>query len=236
MVEAALSGLDTLSPVGRETAQDRVYRQLRTALIRGSFDAGEQFFANDVADRMSVSSMPVREALARLVSERALEATPNRRVRVPLLTQDRARDVARARKLIEGELAGLALLHLTRSDIARLEALTFDYEEENDPNRIADLNHAFHFLIYDRAASPVLMSMAESLWMQAGPFVRAAARTHKPARDYAPTTHHHGILDGIRAGDSALMVSALQADITQAFDILERAPSGIWAQSGAPNT
>jgi DNA-binding GntR family transcriptional regulator len=76
----------TRSPVGRETVQDRIYRQLRIALIQARFDAGEIFLAGDVAQRMSVSSMPVREALARLVSERALEAMPNRRVRVPLLT------------------------------------------------------------------------------------------------------------------------------------------------------
>jgi DNA-binding GntR family transcriptional regulator len=62
---------------------------------------------------MSVSSMPVREALARLVSERALEAMPNRRVRVPLLTLERARDIAQARTLIESELAARAIGNLT---------------------------------------------------------------------------------------------------------------------------
>lgn len=229
MAKGGTSGLDALSPVTRETAQDRVYRQLRTALIRASFDAGEQFFANEVAERMSVSSMPVREALARLVSERALEATPNRRVRVPLLTQARARDVAHARKLVEGELARLALPRITAADIARLEALTLDYEAATDPGDVADLNHAFHFLIYDRAASPVLISMAESLWMQAGPFVRAAARQHEPTLDYAATLHHHGILDALRAGDARALDHALITDISQAFDILERAADPVWA-------
>ena len=68
-------GLDGLAPVGRETVQDRIYRQLRNALIQARFDAGEIFLAGDVAQRMSVSSMPVREALARLVSERAMVAS-----------------------------------------------------------------------------------------------------------------------------------------------------------------
>lgn len=231
MARRAPSGLDTLSPVERETAQDSVYRQLRDALIRAGFDAGAQFFANEVADRMSVSSMPVREALARLVSERALEATPNRRVRVPLLTQERARDVAHARKLVEGELTRLALPHILASDIARLEALTLDYEAARDPGTVADLNHAFHFLIYERAGSAVLLSVAESLWMQAGPFVRAAARHHQPTFDPAATLHHHGILRGLRAGDPDATVAALLKDITQAFDILERAPADVWADT-----
>ena len=40
--------------------------------------------------------MPVREALGRLVSEQALEALPNRSVRVPLITRERLDDLARA--------------------------------------------------------------------------------------------------------------------------------------------
>lgn len=229
MTRRAPSGLDTLSPIDRETAQDRVYRQLRAALIRAGFDAGEQFFANELAERMSVSSMPVREALARLVSERALEVTSNRRVRVPLLTQERARDVAHARKLVEGELTRLALPHISAPDISRLEALTRDYEAARDPGAVADLNHAFHFLIYQRAESAVLLSVAESLWMQAGPFVRAAARHHQPTFDPAATLHHHGILQGIRAADADATVASLLKDITQAFDILERAPDKVWS-------
>ena len=95
-------GLDQLAPIGRETVQDRIYRQLRDALTGGCFDAGEVFLAGDIAARMSVSSMPVREALARLVSERALEAMPNRRVRVPPLSLERARDIAAARSSDKG--------------------------------------------------------------------------------------------------------------------------------------
>jgi DNA-binding GntR family transcriptional regulator len=125
-------GLDALSPVGRETVQDRIYRQLRIALIQARFDAGEIFLAGDVAQRMSVSSMPVREALARLVSERALEAMPNRRVRVPLLTLERARDIAQARTLIESELAARAISNLSTDDIERLEMLTAEYEDTSD--------------------------------------------------------------------------------------------------------
>jgi DNA-binding GntR family transcriptional regulator len=81
---------------------------------------------------MSVSSMPVREALARLVSERALEAMPNRRVRVPLLTLERARDIAQARTLIESELAARAISNLSTDDIERLEMLTAEYEDTSD--------------------------------------------------------------------------------------------------------
>ncbi len=221
-------GLDQLSPIGRETVQDRIYRQLRDSLIRGGFDAGEIFLAGDLAQRMSVSSMPVREALARLVSERALEAMQNRRVRVPLLTLERARDIARARALIEVELALRAVKVLTAQHITQLEALTAEYEAARDPRDIAHLNHAFHFAIYTTAGSSVLLPFVESLWMQAGPYVRAAARLHSPLTDPSATMHHHGILQSIKSGDHALLQAELQADITRAFSILEKAGPGFW--------
>jgi len=221
-------GLDRLAPVGRETVQDRIYRQLRDALIEGQFDAGEIFLAGDVAQRMSVSSMPVREALARLVSERALEATPNRRVRVPLLTLERARDIAQARTLIEGELAARAIANLTRADIDRLEVLTTEYEGTREAQDVATLNHAFHFQLYEAAGSSVFMPIVESLWMQAGPYVRAAAKLHSPLTDTAATLHHRGILAAIEAGDKARVSKELTADISQAFAILERAEPDFW--------
>lgn len=226
-------GLEHLAPVGRETVQDRIYRQLRDALIQGRFDAGEIFLAGDVAQRMSVSSMPVREALARLVSERALEAMANRRVRVPLLTLERARDIAQARSLIEAELAARAITNLTPADIERLEALTTEYEETRDPQDVATLNHAFHFKLYEAAGSSVFMPIVESLWMQAGPYVRAAAKLHSPLTDRAATHHHRGIVAAVAAGDRAQVSAELTADISQAFAILERAGPEFWVgQSG----
>lgn len=221
-------GLDQLEPVERETVQDRIYGQLRLSLIQGSFDAGEVFLPGDIARRMSVSSMPVREALARLVSERALEAMANRRVRVPLITLARAHDISQARALIEGELAARALANLTSADISQLEKLTDAYEATRDPREIASLNHAFHFQLYNAAGSPVLLPIVESLWMQAGPYVRAAARLHSPEIDLSATLYHRGILSAIERGDPERVSSELRADINQAFAILERAGPEFW--------
>jgi DNA-binding GntR family transcriptional regulator len=224
----AVEGLNALASVGRETVQDRVYGQLRESLIHGTFDAGEAFPVAEVAQRLGVSSMPVREALARLVSERALETTPGRRVRIPFLTRAKARDLAHARILIEGDLAQSALPRLTAEDFTRLEALTHDYEAATDLRTLARLNHAFHFGIYARAGSTVLLPVVESLWMQAGPYVRAAARLHSPLTDPAATLHHRGLLEAIRAGDAGAMREELAADVSRTFAILERAIAAVW--------
>ena len=107
-----MSRRSALSPVVRETLHDRVYAELRRSLIHGMFDAGEMLRIQDLAETLQTSTMPVREALGRLVSEQALEALPSRSVRVPLITRERLDDLLRARCLIEGEMTALALPRL----------------------------------------------------------------------------------------------------------------------------
>ncbi len=228
----SLQGLDGLHPIARETAQDMVYNQLRSSLICGGFDAGDVFKPAEVAGRMSVSSMPVREALARLVSERALESMPNRRVRVPLLDRTRMRGIFQARKLIEGELAACALDRITDEDIDALARLTDTYEAAQGETEIALANHAFHFTIYARADAQVLIPFAESLWMQAGPYIRTASRLVSAPLDTSATRCHHAIIAAARQRDAEAFVAALHADLSQPFDILERADAAIWGEDG----
>jgi len=112
-----------LSPISRETLHDRVYAELRRSLIHGAFATGEMLRIQELAERLQTSTMPVREALARLVSEQALEALPNRSVRVPVITRERLEDLARARTLVEGQIVALALPNLSAADFARLRQL-----------------------------------------------------------------------------------------------------------------
>lgn len=215
-----------LTPVPRETLHDRVYAELRRSLIHGVFVNGETLRIQDLAEKLETSTMPVREALARLVSEQALEALPNRSVRVPVITREKLEDLARARVLIEGEVTLRALPQLGPHDIARLRELTEDCEaafrlrSEDRVSRATELNHAFHDHIYKAAGSPVLLPMIESLWLQSGPYVHAAAFLHDETRDPAGTHHHWQLIEALERRDGEGAVAALTRDITRAFNLL----------------
>lgn len=233
---SARSPLEALAPVEARTVQSHVYDALRGALMRGRFAAGERLRVQAVAERMGVSAMPVREALARLASERALEALPNRSARVPALSLARLDDLARARALIEGEAVALAAPRLRPADLDALAALTARYDEALAagggalPGEAADLNHAFHARLYAAAGSEVLVPIIESLWLQSGPYIRAAAEAYDAGGALLATHHHHAILAALRAGDAWAARAALVADIGFAFDLLRGRPSS----EGAP--
>lgn len=226
MQAEAVRRRDAVAPVGRETVNARVFAELRRSLAHGVFEAGEVLRIVDLAGAMRTSTMPVREALARLVSERALEALPNRSVRVPLITRERLDDLARARCLLEGELTTLALPRLGEADFAALRALTLDGEAAfagtaaDRAQVTSELNHAFHFRIYAAAGSAVLIAVVESLWLQSGPYVRVAARIHEQDGHRLGVHHHWSLIEALERRDPAGAVAALTADIRNSFDLI----------------
>ena len=217
-----------LSPISRETLHDRVYAELRRSLIHGAFATGEMLRIQELAERLQTSTMPVREALARLVSEQALEALPNRSVRVPVISRERLEDLARARTLIEGQIVALALPNLTAPDFARLRQLAEECEaafrgDDGDRARItSELNHAFHYYIYRAARSPVMIPIIESLWLQSGPYVQAAATLHEEQRDLPGAHHHWALIEAIERGDEDGAIKALTDDISRSFNLVRR--------------
>ncbi|TAM95063.1 MAG: GntR family transcriptional regulator [Rhizobiaceae bacterium] len=223
------SNLSELTPIDRQTVRERVYRELRGSLASGLFEAGETLRIHSVANSLATSIMPVREALARLVSEQALEVLPSRSVRVPLITVERLKDISSARALIEGEATAHAVANMGSDTIETLKALTQRYDEAvrdgERPNSrtVASLNQRFHRTIYEAAGSKVLLPIIESLWLQSGPFIRASAELFVERDGLSATHHHWAIIAAIEAGDADAARKALRADITRAFGLLSAA-------------
>ena len=215
-----------LAPVGRDTVQDRVYQELRRALIGGLFAPGQVLTIRQLADALATSTMPVRDAVGRLITEQALEILPNRSIRVPPVTAERIADLLRARILIEGEAMSLAASRMTPPQLTTIRAIMQDWEAmrpgatpQTVDHEVA-LNHAFHFEIYRACGSTVLLPMIESLWLQSGPFTRAAIYAFSEAGANDAARFHHDIVAALERRDAAAARSALVADISRPFAYL----------------
>jgi len=214
-----------LTPVPRETVNDRVYREIRRALIRGLFEPGQVLTMQELANSLGVSTMPVREALSRLVSEQALEALPNRSTRVPPVDPARLEDLLRARIVIEGAALEQAAARLSRDDLAELRALVQAHDaapqtSESFLERQLEINQGFHFRIYAASGSTVMIPIIESLWLQSGPYIRAAAMAFDPQGQPSTSHYHVEIVAALEAGDVKAAHQALARDIGRAFALL----------------
>lgn len=215
-----------LATIGRETVQDRVYQELRRALIGGVFEPGQVLTIRTLADALATSTMPVREALGRLITEKALEALPNRSVRIPPLTLSRLDDLLNARMLIEGQAIALAAARMSASDITHLEEILTEWDEmrglrsKEDIDREVSLNQRFHFATYKVCGSEVLLPIIESLWLQSGPCIRTAIYAFAETREKDTAYYHRQIISALHARNPDTAREALIADISRPFAYL----------------
>ncbi len=219
-----------VAPVSRDTVQDRVYAELGDALICGRLQPGQPLTIRDLAAAFDTSVMPVREALRRLIAEKALEGQAQRSVRVPAMTPERLADLRRTRLLVEGHAAELAAAHVTPALLAALTAADAAYiaaAEAGDADAELLCNQRFHFTLYEACGSPSLLAIIRSLWLQSGPYIRTAVERHsdrhKPSQRSTRGSFHTRIVSALRKGDVAAVRRALEADLSWAFDLLDNA-------------
>ena len=85
---------------------DRIARQIKNSIVAGELRPGEQFSIGDVASRLAVSHIPVREALRQLEADGLIELRPGRSAIVTRLHLGEVEELYRLRLLIEVDLAG----------------------------------------------------------------------------------------------------------------------------------
>ncbi|MEM7172729.1 MAG: GntR family transcriptional regulator [Pseudomonadota bacterium] len=199
----------------RDTLQEQLYQQLRIALLRGQYAPGQAMTIRAIAELFETSTMPVREALRRLVSEGALDGPPNRTIRVPLLSTARLKELCLIRHSLEPLATKLAADKLTGADLRILDEACDGMENaiaRRDASDYLAHHHTFHFTIYQKANSPALLAIVESLWLQLGPYLQSLFDKRGAAR--SPERHHRAILLSLKKRDAS-EASKLIAEDTQ---------------------
>lgn len=201
------------------------YARLRDMILYGHLAPGAPVTIQGLIADLGAGMTPVREAIRRLTAEGALLPQGNRRVAVPQLSAELLDQVAFARLAIEPKLAELAAHRLTPAEINRLEAIDAKVNRAIEGGSLSDYlaaNHAFHFALYEAAEAPVLLDLARSLWLRAGPSLRAVINRY--GREVAPDLHREA-LAAMRAGDAKALAAAIERDIQQGVDHVRQALS-----------
>jgi DNA-binding GntR family transcriptional regulator len=196
-------------------AHERVYRTLRQRILIGGFLPGRSVTLRGIAQQLDVSPMPVREAVRRLIAERALDMHDNRRVSVPAMTPEKFGQIVFARRSLEPELAARALPRCGAAEIAELEALDDGIDvcmQNGDTEGYLRLNYQFHFTMYRLAKSDMLLSLVESVWLQFGPFMRVVYGRFGTVN---LVDQHVLAIAAVRAHDEQALRQAISEDIMQ---------------------
>lgn len=221
-----MSAIATLAKVDRETMSGRVYRDLRTLIMAGQVCPGERLSIRAVAAALGTSMMPVRDAIARLAAEQALEVLPNRTVRVPILTRQRFQELRTIRLMLEGHATAVAAERVTLPALAEIRDLHAAFTAEHthaepDPGRLIAINKDFHFRIYEAAEMPALMQIIEGLWLQIGPVLNFDLRSKsRRLSERVALRYHEAMVEGLMNHDPKASRAALAGDINTAGDFI----------------
>ncbi|APZ52967.1 GntR family transcriptional regulator [Salipiger abyssi] len=202
------------------SAHDRVYRGLRTRIMLGQIAPGESLTLRGIGKEFAVSMTPAREAVRRLVAEGALSMSSSGRVSTPELSNERIEELAALRALIEVELASRALPRAHMALIDRLQTINgviADVVRNRDAVGYIRSNLEFHRTLYLRAQAPAMLAMAETVWLQLGPTMRALYGRLR--RSEAPQ-YHRLMIAALKAGDEPGLRLAVRSDVTQGLKML----------------
>ncbi|MGI9368124.1 MAG: GntR family transcriptional regulator [Ruegeria sp.] len=211
----------TTRPAESHTAtHDRVYRALRSRIMHGEIPPGQALTLRGIGKEFGVSMTPAREAVRRLAAEGALFLSSSGRVSTPELSNDRIEELAALRALLEVELASRALPRAHMALIDRLQSINMTVAEmvtKRDAVGYIRTNLEFHRTLYLRAQAPAMLAIAETVWLQLGPTMRAL---YGKLRRTEPPHYHKLMIAALKAGDEPGLRLAVRSDVTQGLRLL----------------
>ena len=199
---------------------ENIYKSLRSEILVGSLGPGEVLTLRGLAKKFSVSIMPIREAVRRLVAEGALSVSQFGRISIPKLGHDKIEELASLRALLEPELASKAMPRVHNALIDRLALINSSIDEmmvKKDTVGYVRCNLEFHRTLYLRAQAPSTLALVETVWLQYVPTMRALY--DQLSRSQA-TDYHRKILAALRVGDEPGLRVAIRADVTNGLRML----------------
>jgi len=196
---------------------DMVYDRLRDAILSAELRPNRRLVEDELAEWLSVSRTPIREALLRLEQEGLVERDRGWIVREINPTEIRAR--LECRLAIEGYAARLAAARRTDADIEKLRVLSEEMEVAEitrlEFNRI---NDDFHKTIAEAAGNLVLAKLLSqtkmNYWDLSVPVIFG------PEVDRKVHSDHHALIDAIVEGDGDKAEKIAREHVQTTLDIV----------------
>jgi len=202
-----------------ETSKDRVYRELRRAIIMGHIRPNERLDIQELTSQNQSSVTPVRDALQMLAQEGLVTIKPRSGYFVAHVTLKELRDLLELRELLKLAAVERAAQTIREEQLVELERVHAGYTGDDDESydRYTDENRRFHYLVAEASGNSELAAMLGHLHDRLARFMvmRHAGKTQP--------VNHGRIVQALRAHDIAAAKEAMLAEINESRSaILDR--------------
>ena len=209
----------------------RLYQQvaatLERAIAEGQYQPGQRLASErDLAEELGVSRPTVRRAVIALEMRGLLESRQGSGVYVrktsvaaPAPPRDLdigAFDQAEARRLFEGEVAALAATLITDEELAYLESLVVEMNNEKATKEQSELaDRQFHTTIARATRNSAIVRVVENTWdlRYKSPLCMQMLERAREVRRRPLNDEHQDIVESLRTRDPKAARTAMQAHL-----------------------
>ena len=194
------------------TTQQHAVDWLRRAIVSGDLKPGERITQEDVAERIGVSLIPVREALRELEGEGQVTYRPRRGYAVTELRVDDLAEIYELRRVLEERAVRRTLADLDDATLERMADAADECAQAaaaGDISRELAANRRFHFALFEHPAQPHALRLIRLLWDSTEAY--RALYYNEPAERKAADAAHRRILAAARRRDADALVAELDA-------------------------
>lgn len=185
------------------TMQEIVYDTVREGILSGRYQPGARLIAEELAQEMGVSRMPVREALQRLEATGLVSIYPHRGAVVNELSRTEIVEVYHIRAVLEGLASRMACPNLGQDHFTRLHTFLDEMTEHaarQDMKQMLRCNQAFHEIIWEAANAPRLKDMIRTLYDTSQRYRNVSLTL--PGRFVELVEEHRQIVEALERGDA----------------------------------
>ncbi len=209
---------------------DKIESQLKREILSGDLAPGQRLTIDDIAERLQVSAMPVRDAVRRLDGLGFLKVAPRRGVYVENFDQTRFRHTMEVRIALECLAVELAAPRIPEEQILAARE-TYQrggqhFIETGDLSMLIECDNLLHDLIVSHSENPLLISIMGQLQDLIGWAHHIVARL-RPQGKFDALPEHLEILDVLLERDVVKTQTALRKHLQRTLRRTLRA----WDQS-----
>ncbi|MGH8875206.1 MAG: GntR family transcriptional regulator [Acidimicrobiia bacterium] len=204
---------------GARTLADVALVELREAIISGELAPGSPVRLQDQVDRLSMSSVPIREALRFLERSGLVDRTPHRGAQVAEMSARDLEETYTVRLELESMAVRLAAERMTEQDREHLLNLLDRYAKASrrGDGAARDLHGEVHMALYRLSGSKWLLRLLPMLWDNSERYRRLALPRRGSAEERV--AEHRRIVEACAAADPAKAEEELRSHLRHTFEV-----------------
>ena len=197
---------------------NQVFAQIEKNILAGVYPAGEIISEPKLSAELGVSRTPVREALARLETEKLIRQTSAGMVVVGISKKD-VGEMYAVKKAMEPYATELCAKNISDEALARLKEILEQQEfyiTKSNAEKIKDLDTEFHDIIYQESGSPTLESVLSPLHHKLMKFRKVSLTFSN--RSLESVEEHKALYAALAARDAKKARELMAQHVTNACD------------------